>query len=553
MLHVPSDDNNIHQMEPHSSIAPSPENSPSSSPASLSSSTISSLTTWRSASEQLPTPIFSFPDPPFHLIGTISAITTGGPSMQHISSVHTSSLNAPSFQESIIPSIDEDDLRWTAGVPCHMLDVFRANPFTLTDLPRTSLPSLHNSVNPHNAECKVRSSRSAAKHGRSPDAVEQKKKSRAKRARIHLSPVVPFPATGPQEMFAYEFRLDAQCGSNDLSHADNYGRGGDMPPSYSLSRTIDDRGHLSVPRPVVASSAEATPLCFPAEYKDMDLSPPPCLPYPYPRIASIPEKRMLERRTQPSPHPLFPSMLFSTHLSSRRGELSNPAALLRQGVDEYLPKLEFELECNSLPIAVPMQAASERVQICRVSAAPTASSIQKPLYACPLCPRDFQLPNGLALHLKWHDRVGSLTKKQISYPSRRPQHRVTQIFCDESSPPNARDVRANRSPVRDHSQRGAITRLPSTSYTATQVHKSARAESMESSSHGQQAMSSISYERQPQECALFHDALQSNRHLSLSLDNNVYLAPLDGLSVLQPLPFEQYQSSCSQLCIVPPQ
>jgi hypothetical protein len=52
------------------------------------------------------------------------------------------------------------------------------------------------------------------------------------------------------------------------------------------------------------------------------------------------------------------------------------------------------------------------------------------------------------------------------------------------------------------------------------------------------------YERQHQECALFHD-VQLTHHV----DNNTYLAPLDGLSVLQPLPFEQ----CSgQLCALFP-
>jgi hypothetical protein len=60
-----------------------------------------------------------------------------------------------------------------------------------------------------------------------------------------------------------------------------------------------------------------------------------------------------------------------------------------------------------------------------------------------------------------------------------------------------------------------------------------------SSSHEQ-------YERQPQECALFHDALQLNDNV----DNNTYLAPLDGLSVLQPLPFEQCHSTTGHLCAI---
>lgn len=69
-----------------------------------------------------------------------------------------------------------------------------------------------------------------------------------------------------------------------------------------------------------------------------------------------------------------------------------------------------------------------------------------------------------------------------------------------------------------------------------------------SSSHEQYTTSALSYERQPQECALFHDALQ----LNLNVDNNTYLAPLDGLSVLQPLPFGQYQSTTGHLCAISP-
>lgn len=72
------------------------------------------------------------------------------------------------------------------------------------------------------------------------------------------------------------------------------------------------------------------------------------------------------------------------------------------------------------------------------------------------------------------------------------------------------------------------------------------------SSHGQFTSSALSYERQHQECALFRDVLQSNHNTGFSFDNNAYLAPLDGLSVLQPLPFEQCHSTTGQLCSLPP-
>ncbi len=73
---------------------------------------------------------------------------------------------------------------------------------------------------------------------------------------------------------------------------------------------------------------------------------------------------------------------------------------------------------------------------------------------------------------------------------------------------------------------------------------------MTSSSHEQYTTSALSYERQSQECALFRDALQLNHNV----DNNTYLAlaPLDGLSILQPLPFEQCHSTIGQLCAMSP-
>jgi hypothetical protein len=75
---------------------------------------------------------------------------------------------------------------------------------------------------------------------------------------------------------------------------------------------------------------------------------------------------------------------------------------------------------------------------------------------------------------------------------------------------------------------------------------------MTSSSHGQYT-GSLSQERQPQECALFQDVLlQLNHPINLpALDNNAYLAPLDGLAVLQPLPFEQCYSTTGGLCVLP--
>ena len=475
---------NLTQMDHSNSTPPSPGNSPSSSPASLSCSTISSLKAWRGASEQLQTPIFSFPDPVYRNFSAITANASDEPSGQRTSCAQMSVFETHSSQEPTIPIVDGgelEELRRTTGVPCHMMDVFRANPFTVTDpqrTTRTTPPSLGNSTNPDRAECMTEGlhrARSATKHILSPDAVEQRRKCRTKRARIQSPPVVPFPATGPQEMFAYEFRLDFPYGTTGISRVEDYRRYEDLPPSYSLSRAMDARGHLLVSRPVEAYSSEDTFMRLPVDHEDREPSFLPPIPYPCPDTASILQKARSEHRMQPSYYPFLPSVSLSTQMSLRLGGPSNSAA-------SASPTRFEEHRCCSLPAAMPMQAMPETAQTCRPSAAPAASSTQKPLYACPLCPRDFQLPNGLALHLKWHGRVGNSIKNPTPHLDHRPHDRVMlKVSRTESGPLDVRDVRLTQLPTQDNSRRGAFARLPSTSYLVPHGANSTHAESVSES------------------------------------------------------------------------
>ena len=569
MFQVPSDaivdqcfSFNLIQLDHPNASPPSPENSPSSSPASLSCSSISSLKAWGSASEQLQTPIFSFPHPVYRNIAAVTANPSDESSGQLIPCIPMSAFDTPSSQEPTIPSVDDDelvDLHWTTGVPCHMMDVFRANPFAAVDPPRTTSTTptfLDNSTDPNSSQCKVEGlhrARSTTKHILSPDAVEQKRKTRTKRPRIQPPTVVPFPSTGPQEMFAYEFRLEIPYRSTGLSPDADYRRSEDLHPSYSLARAMDDREHLRVTRPVAAYGSEDAAMRSLVKHEDVELS----LPLRLPKQCSLTtSKTRPEYRTQPSHYPLSPVPLW-THTSSLLREPSNLATYARrQPIDEYWPQFD-ENGCNALPPTVPMQVMPERAPAYRPSSVPAALLIQKSLYACPLCPRDFQLPNGLALHLKWHDRVGNLTKDPTPYLSRRPQERDTPKHpCTESGPLDARDVRLTQLSAQDGGKRGAIYRLPSIPYAVPQEANEAQAEPVSkpleyelamaetlfkitSSCHELYTTSALSYERQPQECALFHDVLQ----LTQNVDSNTYLAPLDGLPVLQPLPFEQCHSS----------
>jgi hypothetical protein len=496
MFHVPSDvivhhsfnvptDNeydslNLIQVEHPDAIPPSPENTPSSSPASMSCSTISSLKTWHSSSEHLHTPIFSFPDPVCRNFEAITPNSGDEPPSQRTSCSQMSAFDVPSTQEPVIPAIDEgelEDLRWTTGVPCHMIDVFRANPFTAMDqssIPDTTPPSLDNSINPGSAECKVgdsRHSRSAAKHILSPDAVEQKRKSRTKRARIQSSPVVPFPSTGPQEMFAYEFRLDIPNQDTGFSRAGGFRRCGDLLRSYPPSRDMDGHENLIAPRPVVAYDSEDVCLRLPVDREDVGLSLlPPRLTYSCSHTASIFQKTRSENSMQP-PHLVPSSVPFLIPVPLRLEDPSNPA--VSAPLQAIEARSRFQAYGHSaLPPAMPMRVIPGRAHTFHPSVAPAAPP-QNPLYSCPLCPRDFQLPNGLALHLKWHDRVGRLEANLASHMDHRPQDRaLPKNPRMELGALEARDVRHSQW-TRDNNQRYTMAGFP---YMAPQRAYSAQVE-----------------------------------------------------------------------------
>ena len=577
MFHVPLDaianksfSLNLIQLDHPNAIPPSPEISPSSSPASPSCSSISSLKVLRCTSEQLPSPIFSFPHPIYRDVAAVTTSSSHEHSSQHIPCVPMSALDMPSSQEPTIPSVEEGelgDLHWTTGVPCHMMDVFRADPFATMDLPPTSTthPSLDNPTNPNSIRYKIgdlHHTRTATKHVHSPDAVEKKRKTRRKRARIYSPPVLPFPSTGPQEMFAYEFRLEIPYRSITVSPHEDYRRHEELHASYSSARAMDDHDHLHNPRPEMTYVSEDASM-RPTLEQDMELSLPP---YPCSLTASIPPKIRPEHHMQPPDYPLFP-VPFWTNMSPRLQDPSSSATSVSwQEIDEYRLQLD-EHGCCSSSHAVPVQDAQERVRDYRLSAVSAASLVQKSLYACPLCPRDFQLPNGLALHLKWHDRVGNITQNPTRCLDRRVAPRQTNIA---PGPLEMRDVRLAQIPAQEAGQQGTISGLSFIPYVAPQEAKLAPTESVSKpvecglklvaladtllefeitpSSHGQNTASALSYECQPQECALFHDALQLNHNV----DNNTYLAPLDGLSVLQPLPFEQYHSTTGHLYTISP-
>ena len=104
----------------------------------------------------------------------------------------------PSFQEPTTTFNDKNELenvRWSTGVRRHMMDVFRADPFTAMDLSatNTTLPSLGSSTAVDGLESTDGDSlrdvpMAKRKHSKSSEVVGPGKKGRKKRAHIPSPP-----------------------------------------------------------------------------------------------------------------------------------------------------------------------------------------------------------------------------------------------------------------------------------------------------------------------------------------------------------------------------
>lgn len=399
---------------------PSPDNSLSSrtpSPASISCRTISSLETRRSTpldSEHLQTPIFASS----HLAGsgpaTLTTYPKSSPRPLNQQTLYVR-VNAGSIQEPTASLIDKHELEnlrmsTASGVPRHMMDVFRADPFTAMNLSHATNTALDNSTAVDSIGCTNGDSLRALpmakrKLSKSPKSVEPKRKGRTKRARIQSPSFVPFPATGPQEMYAYEFMVDVDPPSRSMELSCVENKWSDRP---SHSGLVDVHEHLPA-QSAAAYDSEDTCMRLPGDCGDAALSLPSRLSHSYSHNASFPARSNSSHHMHPSYLPFLPSAPLHAHMSPCFGASSNslvPASRVEN--DESWSRFE-ERDCGSLPSVVPTQVMTENIHTRPPSATPLSASPRSPFYACTLCPRDFKLPNGLALHLKWHDRVSGST------------------------------------------------------------------------------------------------------------------------------------------------
>jgi len=487
---------NFHQTGKHHwANPPSPANSLSSrtaSPASVSCPTISSLETRRSTSldpEQLQTPIFALSDLASSDSATLTTHTksSANPLNQQVSCLRVNAVDIPSSQQptaSLVHENELDDLRWSTGVPRHMMDVFRANPFTAMDLSRatnTTLPSLNSSTAADSIQYTNGDSLRAVptakrKLSKSPESVEPRRKGRTKRARIQSLPVIPFPATGPQEMYAYEFRVDVDPPYWSMEYSCVETNGWSNRPS--VSGLVYGHEHLLAAQSGVAYHSEDTWMRLPVDYGDVALSLPPPFTYPYSHNASIPARAGSGRHLHPSYLPFLPSAPLHAQMSPCFGAASNslvPTSHVDN--DESWTRFE-ERECGSLPSAVPTRVMTENIQTRPSFSTPLATSPRKLLYACPRCPRDFQLPNGLALHLKWHDRVSGSTRNLAVWQGQPRNRTAVKVTRTELGQPGGPDLSSIQSSAHEDGREGVTSGLPFSSRTPLQGPNSVMAETV---------------------------------------------------------------------------
>ncbi|KAI0266496.1 hypothetical protein BC834DRAFT_131850 [Gloeopeniophorella convolvens] len=446
-----------------------------------------------------------------------------------------------------------------------MMDVFRANPFTAMGLPRNTNPRgppLQSPTDSSHIPAPPELQRRSTKRPLSPEVVGQKRKARAKRARTQPPFVIPFPATGPQEMFAHEFKIDIPCRSPDAPRAGaDYQGKTHFQPCHSPN-PVNANEHPSALPIVSAPDVQDVVMGYPEEHESVALSHWSHIPHSFTSIPILasPQPCPLEAAQRPQhvrhfflpvPLPVQAMPRWHNMMSTPAGSVTQVgAAGCRVPIDEhgyYTTDATQQSSILSVRVVHPRARNS--------SSAASGKPKSKTLYPCPLCPRDFQLPNGLALHLKWHDRVDNPTQDPSPYrtlvfnapPASDPE---AQPFQSEPGPPCPRGLLPVElpEPNRDHGDQ-----IPSPPPSALFVSNPVRFDCVASGAFPGSHVNPGSYGQQPREQTFVANTLQLNYHASFSsFDGHLCLAPLDGFPVLQPLPFEQHISATGVQCIVPP-
>ncbi|KAI0056210.1 hypothetical protein BV25DRAFT_1921140 [Artomyces pyxidatus] len=325
-----------------------------------------------------------------------------------------------------------DNNRWLTSVPRHMIGVFRADPFSneasaaapdLGAYSQTSVQSEGAAQQGHRipvpSDCASYSSAMPSPEGAAqrptkrshPDSPVNGKKPRIRRRRVETSPALPFPATGPLEMFSHEFMVETE------NHAVNHPQGSVYVPAQSVAQDASARwveqGRL--PDDSRAMDIDAKPYYGPT-FGGIGVPAPPLSLVSYPQssnVPSAPHQTYYEPAYHvPTPHRLvLPAFELSQSTSLQSGW--NLLTHTRSHSFQQVPNSAS----SYTTVYNPGYDAHSSYQPPGVRVRTNSLPAHDDSYMCHLCPRSFQLPNGLALHLKWHDRVAGQDDAQSKMQS----------------------------------------------------------------------------------------------------------------------------------------
>ncbi|KAA1472456.1 hypothetical protein DENSPDRAFT_182587 [Dentipellis sp. KUC8613] len=374
---------------------------------------------------------------------------------------------------------------WPTGVPPNMLNVFRADPFapSAPDAPLhrpAQLPSIHPpeladadnhdfglglAKRPHTPTGDEASPDVSTTTGSPSKASGAKAKKRKLNSPESNTTTFPFLATGPQEMFAHEFRLpvgpDAVDDSGRPDDDQTEALSASKPASGGRMEVDED----SLFQPATSRSAHSSfpPHPDPAMYAFnsslMARAPEPSVHYAY----NVAPAHVLRTEHEPAGYmwslppsgmqnQVYGQMQHQDYAAVPRIPLSHmvSAPWLQADPRPKVPSFEFTLPPPPIPRS-DMRASGSAASYSPITPTPlmrtarSSGSIQRANthlseptenpatgYSCSLCPRAFTTPNGLSQHTKWHQRRAYLddiiassalnTKNTAGEQEKQPQH-----------------------------------------------------------------------------------------------------------------------------------
>ncbi|TFY60625.1 hypothetical protein EVG20_g7354 [Dentipellis fragilis] len=362
---------------------------------------------------------------------------------------------------------------WSTGVPPGMLNVFRADPFAQSapDAPLHRPSKLPSITPPESADVDnhdfnfglAKRPHTPTGNEASPDvstatgSPSKVSGAKAKKRRLNspdTNTTFPFLATGPQEMFAHEFRLPV---GPDALHAS--GRADDdhiEAPSTSKQEPSDSGGYMEVDgdnsvQPPTSQPVRSGLQCHPdaAMYAFNSYPMARAVPSVHYAHNGAPAVHALYSEPEPAGYmwslpssgmqnQVYGSIQQQDYAGAHRMQIPHmvSASWIQADTRPKAPSFEFTLPPPPVP-RPDMRASGPAASYSPITPTPPMRTTRSTshtqyvntrpseptenpaaTYSCSLCPRAFTTPNGLSQHTKWHQRRAYLDDIVMSSSNR---------------------------------------------------------------------------------------------------------------------------------------